>query len=398
MYKVYKDPTTHKLYVRAKVTGAGEMQHTFPCRSAWQCPICSNMPQTNIRRYAEEIGRKFETELYEKRQCSRVKSSSLKSRITLIKHVLERYKEGKRNGGLGNEKATYERLYDDLGRYHIDSAWSELSDFVAKMQKSVSPSTKKPFRPKSINLHISMLKGAVTYCYDQRDEHNRHLLPENYLAKFPMLKVENIEYYILSNDQVPVFWNNITDRIRPYVLFSWLVPIREGEAINLKREHVDIWNHKISLPWEMTKEKKIREIMIPIEMEDYFRRFIASPAEFVFNRGPDESYLPLGYPDKSKGGRISWTMDLEWWRGVEAATNERKYNVHKMRQQAVMNLVQLGKSKDYIRQYGGWTLNPRSDAFMHYFNENMAMAIMEGRISLDLSHIKTFAEQLRRAA
>jgi integrase len=372
--------------VFVSVHKAGQMQHTIPCQRL-RCPVCSRVRGTVDREFAQEIEAEFYSTLRDKRKAS--SQRSLKSRqVQNIGQALQEYKT-KRGNIPVKQQSTFNRLYDELGRIPVESSWTAADGLVARYRDE--------FRPASVNRHVTMLKAAIRLCYETRLDGGVRLIPDNYLSSYKLLDEKNIEYLILSGEQMRRFWDALDHRLKPFFYFGARVPIREGEAFNLTREHVDPFKRIIRLPYEYTKQGEPRTIPILEELMPYTMEFWSSPATHYFNRGEREGYAPLGYLSE-ESGKIEFTLRTPWEAAAKAAGAPR-FNKHKLRQQAVMGLWADGWTEEEIRIYGGWSLGRSDrDAFYHYFDRETALHIRKGQRKLDLSWHKTFAEELRRAA
>jgi len=365
---------------------AGKIEHTVPCPKI-NCPVCLRLQGNQVdREFAKEIECEFENQLKTKRK----EKSSLTS-IKYIRDALDRYKS--KHEFPGGASSTLDRLIRDLGDKSITQSYSSLSLFV-ESQKAIGELANS-----SINRHIQMLKAAVNDCFKTRfDNGDMRLIPENYLSSFPLLEEQNINYLILSNDQMDRFWKALDPRLKPFVYFAWRVPVREGEAFNLTREHIDPFNRVLKLPYEYTKQGDIRQIKIVDEFWPYVKSVLASPAQYLFNRGEQEGYAPLGYADRSANGKIVFSLRSAWKAACESVPISG-YNLHKCRQQAVMHLCAQGWSEDDIRVYGGWAPKGSArDAFYHYYNREMALWIRQGQHNIDLSWHEKYAEEFQKVA
>lgn len=375
MVKVYRDGKG-KLYVRAKLSGFGESQHTFPCRKAHECEFCRGLPATNERAYAKEVGERLLAALRARRKVL-PQDRSLTGTVKTVGEALARYRARRLRGRetLVKQEPTYKRLVDVFGGLQLEGAWLAARSFVDRYQDTGE------LRPASINRHLEMLKAAIRELYETRTESGARLIPDNYLSAFPLLDEQNIKYLILDETQMGKFWEALDPRLRPFCYFAWRVPIREGEAFNIRREHINQFSGLIQLPYGFTKNQEQRQIKILPEMEEYTRRFLASPADWYFNRGEAEGWAPMGYKDPQQGGRIIFSLDAHWKRAA-AAAGAPAYNLHKTRQQAVMSLWADGWSEDEIMLFGGWKSR---ESFYHYFNREMALWIRQGQHAIDTS-------------
>jgi integrase len=312
-----------------------------------------------------------ERRLEEELESLKKESSSLTS-IKYIRDALAFYKN--RKGEIPvKDQSTFNRLLNDLGHKEINLSWHALDTFVKHHQddKALSPAT--------INRHIQMLKAAVHSCRKNKSgDDGKGLIPENYLEDFPLLPENNVEYLVLWNEELDTFWGALDDRLKAFVYFSWCVPVREGEALNIRRSQVDIFSKSISFDYGFQKNGDQRKVAIPEGLTPYVLKFISSPAEYLFNRGEAAGYEPLGYLDQSTG-KISFTLRSAW-DGACKAVEKPGYNRHKMRQQAVMTLWSEGWSKEEIMLFGGWK---SEEAFDHYFDKETAFRIRKGGLRLD---------------
>lgn len=88
-------------------------------------------------------------------------------------------------------------------------------------------------------------------------------------------------------------------RMRLLLMTLALTGMRLGEALNLRREWVDLERGKITLPPEATKTGRGREIPIPGELREEFKRYFESrfthPRGYIFHSGDNpEKRLPRG--------------------------------------------------------------------------------------------------------
>jgi integrase len=317
------------------------------------------------REEAKVIEREFSDQLW----AIRKKKNRPGSLIKYISEALDHYSK-KRDGVPLQQSSTWKRLFTEIGHKPIDQCYSALTLFVEHHRRDGA------LAASSINRHIAMLKARVL------DGHQR-LLPENYLSSFPTLEENNKSYLVLNGGQIRQFWNALGDSIKPFFYFSCRVPIREGEAINIRREHINLFQNSITLPYGYTKNGIMRQIKIMPEMQQYVRDFVASPAEYLFNRGAPD-YLPLGYV---KNGKVQFSLKKSWKRAAIVA-GAPKFNLHKTRQQAVMTLWAQGWPEGDIMLYGGWR---EKAAFDYYFNSEMALWIRQGQHTLDTTWIDDFA-------
>ena len=289
----------------------------------------------------------------------------------------------------GND--VFNRLLSHFDYSSINYAWVKMQDLVKKMQNGKSDVTGKPFSAGTINRHINMAKGAFSAAHNTRVGAGKRLLQDNCLSGFPTLEENNKSFLVLNSDQRSEFWNALDPRLKQFYYFACRVPLRESEAFNIRREHINPFTWLIELP--SPKNGIRRTLFIWEEFRPYVKEFLSSPAEYLFNRGPDESYLPLGY---LSAGKIVFSLRKAWYHACDVLEGVgRKYNLHKTRQDAVMGLYAAGWSVDSIMIIGGWESR---EAFSHYFDRTIASLIDQKVYTVDLSWQKKLAEELTRKA
>ena len=119
-----------------------------------------------------------------------------------------------------------------------------------------------------------------------------------------------------------------------------------------------------------------------------------SGADYLFNKGAENDYLPLGTWCDKKGGIV--------WSGRAAHDAACKiagisgYNRHKTRQEAILSLYSEIRDLDRIRYIGGWMSRT---AFERYYDKGLIEQIEQGLFNFDISwHSEYSAELLRKVA
>ncbi len=317
--------------------------------------------------------------------------------ISTVGEALEMYKTLPQKSGksrsLTGVDSYFNRLKSELGHLPIHDAYRGLSIFVDREQKrkAISPETNKKqvvMAPATINRHVAMLKAAVRACHEFRTGIDYcRLIPENYLSGFPLLPENNKRFRTLSRDERNDFWKVLPAMLRPLYYFACRIPARMSELVNIRMADVNVFTQTITIHEGETKNGEGRTLVIPKEFMPYAKQMAQSGAEYLFNRGVEENYLPLGY-ETSEGIRFS--LKKRW---ASACTTAKltDYNFHKTRQEAVLTLVAQKWDTADIQHIGGWK---SLEAFQRYYNADLALMIRKGGYILDLSWIKTFANDI----
>lgn len=287
---------------------------------------------------------------------------------------------------LTNQETRYNRLIDEVGHAPIEESYKYLHYFREKYEGEFSNGY--------LNRHFSIAKAAVNHAYNFRQGIDfKRTIPENYLSGFSLLREDNIRYRILSPDERDRLWDNLPDYLKPIYYFACRIPMRLFELGNLKREDINPFTKIITVKCGTTKNGLGRSIVIMPEFMDYVMDFYNSPAEYLFNRGPELDYAPLGYYNKERGG-IVFNCKKAWLKALKNA-DIKDYNFHKSRQEAVLNLCQEGYEEGEIMQMGGWKDHK---AFDRYFNRDLALLIRRGRYNMQLRWYNDYAKDIIRKA
>lgn len=306
-------------------------------------------------------------------------------RSLTFKDVLEHYNQ-KRTWGDGE----YRKLLSEHGDQPIENIYFVLNDWVSLLRRTL---TRRGdfYKSATINRFIAMAKAAVHEAYVARDPITRdRLIPENYLDGFPLLEEKNTVHFLLSKEQKDALWAALPDYWKPMYYLASRVPLRESEAVNIRREDLTRLSGFISIG--KTKNGIPRQIMIWPELQSYAAAFLLSGAEYFFNMGFSRGFRPLGRIDRDTG-RVIYGLKRSWATACRAAGVPR-YTFHKTRQEAALNLYQEGWSIDEIMIIGGWESHK---AFYRYFDRNVALQIKQKRIKLDLEWYRSYAEELKVA-
>ena len=340
-----------------------------------QCRMEGSTPRSDAMKRLEEM----KAELME---SSLPTTSSLK--IRTIKDALEFLKiSPKRKGGERKYlqiDSRVEQIKKELGHIMVHDSYGALMGLVNKLKR------RGKHKPGTINRVISITKAAIRNAYDTKVGRNyAPLIAHNYLAGFPTEPEDSIRYMILSPSQRAKLWEVLDPRLKPMYYFALRFPCRINELVNIRREDVNPFSETFTVK---PKNGITRQIIIPKEFMPYVWNFWNSPADFLFNRGEAEEYLPLGYFSEKKQ---KWLFSLtKSWRESLTSAGIKGYTFHKTRQEAVLNLHQEKHSEQNVMHLGGW-LDVK--AFNRYFDRNRAIMISNGRYDMELGWYVEYAKE-----
>ncbi len=207
-----------------------------------------------------------------------------------------------------------------------------------------------------------------------------------------MYPENSICYRNLSTDERNKLWQNLIWQLKPLYYFANCMPVRVSELVCITRERIHLDTRSIDLPMGTVKNGRVRVLIIPEEFVPYVRWMLSTPAKYLFNRGVEHDYAPIGFGVFPKDTiTVRKFEEQSAFRKAMKLSGLTDYNFHKTRQEAILNLAQEGWELEAIRLVGGWeTL----EAFERYLNKDLYLHIKQGTYKVDLTWKTRFAVDL----
>ncbi len=323
-----------------------------------------------------------------KRRADNADTGSLT--IRTIEDAMKHLKASpKRRGGERKylqRESRYDQIIQEIGHVSLHNSYGAVKAFAEKLIKD-------GLAPATCNRVISLVKAAVRNAYDTREGADYHrAIPENYLSGFPMYPENSICFRNLSTEERDRLWVNLPWAMKPVYYFASCIPVRISELVCITRDRIHLDTRTIDIPMGTTKNGNGRVLVIPEEFMPYVKWMLSTPARYLFNRGEENGYEPIGFGVEPKDTiNVRKYSEREQFRSALKKAKIEKYNFHKTRQEAILNMCADGWEQETIRHVGGWE---SVEAFERYVNKDLCLHIKHGSYKIDQTWKVRYAFEL----
>lgn len=279
---------------------------------------------------------------------------SLLCRFETVADLLRFYED--RRGALSyREKSLINGILRDLGDVPLSHFPARLEAWITHARKYPSPKTKRPLENASINRLVGLIRAAFNKAV------NCELLEKNPIsrARFPRLK-EVARDTVLTPVSLQRLFNVMelnAPHLVPITRYALQIPCRKTELVNMRGEHLDLFNNIIRVRNGATKNDRGCDKPILEGMQQYFRN-IPKDCPWLFYREEAGEYFPLG--DFS----TAWNTCLRL-AGIS------DFHFHDTRHMAATALLNAGVPERVVMQIAGWT----SDMMKRYYHRSAASVV-----------------------
>jgi len=261
-----------------------------------------------------------------------------RERLTFAE-LAARYLENPKNPEKRSLSTDRKKLKPLLAYFHNTDADTitpeHVKRYVKKRQGDISPKTKRPLRPATINRELSLL----SVIYSTGKLHG--LVQHNPCQGVPKLREDNIRNHEVSHDQFLKLVEALPDHWRPIIATCYYTGMRLGEVLKLTWDRVDLEAGWFYLRREDTKTHEARKVPIPEPLLPYMENL---PED---QTGTFRVFTYRGRPIIRLNARYGWR------RAIKAAGLPEDLHVHDLRHCYVTNAVRAGIAEDFIMAVTG---------------------------------------------
>lgn len=214
-------------------------------------------------------------EMYAELKCSPSGDRSLKT--LSFKHIIDYYLE--RNNIDKDSLYYFKKLKFDLGNIYLQDLQSRFDSYLQLLKKAKVKNTGKAYSNQTINHYLKWSKVAINFCI------MHGLIKDSPLKCFKPLTTTPRSRILTENEKKTLLEvvREESPHIYPIVLYSMMVPSRRGELVALKRAAYNRFNNTITVPGDITKNKRPCIKPVPVCMREYFQN-VPVESEYLFYR------------------------------------------------------------------------------------------------------------------
>ncbi|NLD98598.1 MAG: site-specific integrase [Fibrobacter sp.] len=314
----------------------------------WRIKVCTRVKGIDYPIRKQELfeGTKTDAELRASEIVKAIrdrKESSLTVRT--FSDILETYKT-KKDKKSAPDLSRIAKLKKDLGHLQIEIFADKFEEYL-EIVKNTNTVRRNPPNPATINRIVEMVRAAFNLAKKLDLVEKNPITP----ARFPKTKLKARDRYLDSAEQENLL--NVIREHRPHILplveYSFLVPVRKGEMINLPKTAFNPFTNTIYVP-DSKADIPIHK-PVPEHMLHYFRNIPADCPYLFYRQDKNGKYYPLG--DFRKAFKFCLKI---------AGLKDVRY--HDTRHCAATNTYVTGTTEREIMDVAGWK-TPMLSTYWH---------------------------------
>jgi integrase len=265
--------------------------------------------------------------------------SSLTSSVLIFSDLVSAYRD--KNQDFSRSHSDFIKTIErELGNVRIPEFESGLKAYLRILRNSVSRLGKKRSNA-AINRPISIVKAIFNSAVKDG------LVEKNPITndKFPKFKEIPRDINLSSDDKKRLLEAiaKVAPHLEAIVRFSFQVPCRKSELINMRKCDLDLAEETIRIPNGTTKNDKGVYKPIPPDMLGYFKN-LPTETEYLFYRKKKSGFHKLGDFKKS-------------WDKARRLANLPFLRFHDSRHISATELVDSNTPEQAVLQVAGWKTN-----------------------------------------